>query len=208
MIEELKSIFGSKCSAINVNGEVTEFVNIPSKQLKFCEAVNYSFDIPVKIINENLGCAGARRSLGFDTNNIQLAKNISKNNKFSLSFIMNALNSIPALQDIRHINMGLTKYMEKDSKTDLYIAYVQPGKITAIIHTLTKLNIILSVPPYSLLAVCGNVFVNSYVNRSVSISFGCPESRQYGGIAQDEIVLGLPYEIAQLIIHTNSEFKY
>jgi len=200
MIDELKNIFGSKCSSVNVNSEITEFINIPSKPMKFCEAVKYSFNIPLRLINNNLGCPGARRSIGFDKNDKHLSKTISGKNNIPLSFITDALNLIPALQDIRHINLGLTEYMEKETKPDLYILYVKPDIVTTIMHNLEKHKIMPSIPSYSLLSVCGNVFANCYINRSVSISFGCPESRKHGGIEKDEIVLGLPYKDAKLII--------
>lgn len=142
MITELKNIFGPKYSAININGETTEFMNIPAKPMKFCEAVNHSFNIPVRLINENLGCPGARRGAGFDNND----------------------------------------------------------RITGILHTVAKSKIMPSIPPYSLLSVCGNVFANCYKNQTVSISFGCPESRKYGGIEQDEVVIGFPFKTAKFII--------
>ncbi|MBN2348413.1 MAG: hypothetical protein JXJ22_06230, partial [Bacteroidales bacterium] len=129
MIDKLKNIFGSKCSAININGETTEFINVPSKQMKFCEAVHYSFNIPVRLINENLGCPGARRCIGFDNNDRQLAQTISGNNKIPSSFIMNALNNIPTLHDVRHINLGITGYMEKETRLDLFILYVKPDRV-------------------------------------------------------------------------------
>ncbi len=202
MIDELKNIFGTKCSAININGETTEFMNVPAKPMKFCEAVNYSFNIPVRLINENLGCPGARRCIGFDNNDRQLAQTITGNNKIPSSFIISALNSIPSLHDISHINLGVPGYMKKELTPDLFILYVKPERITRIMHALGKGKIMPSIPPYSLLSVCGNVFANCYINQTVSISFGCPESRKYGGIEQDEIVIGLPFKTAKLIIDT------
>lgn len=67
-------------------------------------------------------------------------------------------------------------------------------------HAMAKQNIIPSIPPYSLLSVCGNVFANSYINQAISISFGCPESRKFGGIGENEVVLGLPFAMAKQII--------
>lgn len=200
MITELKDIFGPKCTAIKVNGEISEFINIPSKPMKFCEAVNYSFNVPIRLNAENLGCLGARRSVGFDKNEKQLAKIIAGNNSIPLSFIVNAFKTIPALRAVRHINLGIQEYMEKDTQPDLYILYILPNRITDILHILARKSIQPSIPPYSLLSVCGNVFSNCYINQSVSISFGCPESRKYGGIEENEIVLGLPYAIAKFIV--------
>ncbi|MDD4109553.1 MAG: hypothetical protein PHH93_12615, partial [Prolixibacteraceae bacterium] len=66
MIDALKGIFGPKCSAIIVNRELHQPINVPTKQLKFCEAVNLSFDALVRVTGENLACLGARRSFGFN----------------------------------------------------------------------------------------------------------------------------------------------
>jgi len=200
MIDELKNIFGPKCSAININGETTEFMNVPAKPMKYCEAVNSSFNVPIRLINENLGCPGARRCIGFNNDDSQLAKTISGNNKIPFPFIIDVLKTIPTLHDIRHINLGITEYMEKETRLDLFILYVKPERITGIMHTLAKNKIMPSIPPYSLLSVCGNVFANCYINQTVSISFGCPESRKHGGIEQDEVVIGFPFKTAKFII--------
>ncbi len=207
MIDKLKYIFGPKCTGVNVNGEITEFINVPSKQMKFCEAINYSFDVPVRFNNENLGCPGARRSVGFDNGDKHLAKIIFENNNIPEQFVRKALTIIPALQGIRHINLGLPEYMEKDTQPDLYILYIHPNAVTAIKHILAKHKIIPSIPPYSLLSVCGNIFANCYINKLVSISFGCPESRKNGGIEKNEVVIGLPFEIAKLIIDSKLNLK-
>lgn len=197
---ELKELFGPKCSAINVNGEITEFINIPIKQMKFCEAVNQSFNIPLRLTNDNTGCPGARRCTGFVHNDNQLSENISSNNKIPIAFILEALRTIPSLNNVRHVNLGMTEEMQKEIKPDLFILYIKPGSATTIMHTLAKHHLMPSIPTYSFLSVCGNVFANCYINRSVSISFGCPESRKHGGIANGEVVLGISYEIAKKIV--------
>lgn len=200
MIDKLKDIIGPKCTAINVNGEISEFINVPSTQLKFCEAVNCSFNIPIKLNNSNLGCPGARRSAGFDSDDLELSKTISGNNNIPVKFIVNALEHISNLDSIRHINLGLTEYMERMINPDLYIAYVKPEFITSIMHKLLRMNIKISIPPSSLLSICGNVFANCYTNQTVSISFGCPESRKHGGVDKDEVIIGFPATIAQNLL--------
>ncbi len=196
MIARLKEIFGNKCSGININEQLTEFINIPSKGMKFCEAVNYSFDIPLRLNNDNLVCPGARRSTGFDRDDRQLGKTISENNNIPLKFVNSALTRIPKLHDIRHINLGMTEYLENGVVPDLFIIYVQPYILNSLIHKLAGKSLHPSIPPYSLLSVCGNVFANSYINQTISISFGCPESRKHGGIEKNELVVGIPYKIA------------
>jgi len=201
MIDELKHILGPKCTAVKVNCDFTEFINLPSKQMKLCEAVNHSFNIPIKINTENLGCPGARRCVGFNKSDAQLSRKIAGNNNISMQFISNALKTIPKICGVKNITFGMTEYMEKESQPDLFILYIQPVLITTIMHNLAKLGITASVPPYSLLSVCGNVFANCYNNNTVSISFGCPESRKHGGIKNNEVVLGLPYKNAMALVN-------
>jgi uncharacterized protein (DUF169 family) len=150
---------------------------------------------------DNLGCPGARRCLGFRNDNVQLATKISDENNIPVKFIRAALGKIPVLKDITHINLGLTECIENDIQPDLYIMYVQPFKITELMHKLSKMALIPSVPPYTFLSVCGNVFANCYLNQKVTISFGCPESRESGGIGKDEIVVGLPFNVAENLLH-------
>ena len=197
MINELKEIFGPKVTAIKVNDKLSDFfINIPLRKMKFCEAVNYSFNVPLQISNQNLICPGARRCLGYDTDDQQLAALIAQNNTIPQNFVEEALLDIPKLNGIRYVNVGMTDYMEKGVEPDLFIVYLKPATITTLMHALAKMGNKLSIKPYSLLSVCGNVFSNCYINGEVTLSFGCPESRKFGGVNSNEVVLGLPYNVA------------
>jgi uncharacterized protein (DUF169 family) len=200
MIEQLKMKFGTKCSAIGVNKEWTGTFQQPSKPLKFCEAVNYSFQESVKLGKQDIGCRGARRSLGFDNDDSALARFISSNNNIPVQFIENALREIPKLKNINNVFLGIDEDMEKKIEPDLYIIYVQPLMVTKLIHNLAKIGIRPFVSSFSLLSVCGNIFSHCYKNNTVSLSFGCPESRKYGGIEKNEVVLGFSSEYALNVI--------
>jgi uncharacterized protein (DUF169 family) len=49
-------------------------------------------------------------------------------------------------------------------------------------------------------AVCGNVAVKAYVTRRISLSFGCEDSRQYGGVPRDRLIVGIPYAQAHKLL--------
>ena len=200
MIDELKKKFGNKCSSIKINGGVMTLGNIPKFPITFCEALNYSFNVPIQIDSKNIGCPGARRSIGFDKDNEKLVKTISENSNIPESFINNALSDIPTLScDVRNINLGMTREMEETHTPDLYIMYVQPSKITEMMHLYAQYKIQPSIPTYSLLSICGNVFANSYVNQLISISFGCLESRKNGGVDDNEVIVAVPYQYAKYL---------
>lgn len=191
----IKQIFGHKCTAININGESVSSINVSSREVTLCEAVDLSFKIPLRITGENLICQGAKRSVGFEKNDNQLINEIAGNSNVSESYISNALKTISCLSGIRHINLGLTEAMFKDLRPDLFIMYVQPHIITDLMHNLAKKEIRPFIAPFSFLSICGNILANCYVNKVVSISFGCPESRNKGGIGKEEVVVGLPAKI-------------
>lgn len=48
-----------------------------------------------------------------------------------------------------------------------------------------------------IMAVCGSAVVNSYVNHTISLSFGCPDSRQYGGIRPEQLVVAMPADLLE-----------
>jgi len=206
MITSLKNIFGSKCSAININGIPDIEVPLPDKPVKLCESVYRSFSEPVCITNETVGCPGARRSLGFDKADRALAEIINENNGIPIPFIRDALQFIPKLEGIKRINLGLTDYFATRLKPDLYIVYALPAKVTALMHFLAKNNIKPTIRPFSLLSVCGNVFSNTLKNQAVSISFGCPESRKSGGVEENEVVIGMPAKVVKLVTENFSLF--
>ena len=41
-------------------------------------------------------------------------------------------------------------------------------------------------------ATCGNVLVKSFLTNRISLSLGCPTSRELGFISDDELVVGIP----------------
>jgi len=192
MIDELIKRYGRKCSSINVDGPAE--INAPMGNMKFCEAVSHSFDSPVRIFNLNLGCPGARRALGFDKDINTLSKTISVKNNIPENFVFDALKNIPAAgKSIGHVNLGLDKALERKLRPDLFIMYVKPHLITKMMHILAAQKIRPVISDYSFLSICGNVFASTYFNQAVSISFGCPESRKFGGVDDDEVIVGIPY---------------
>jgi uncharacterized protein (DUF169 family) len=211
MIDKLKTRFGNKCSGIKINPPVINPINIPSKSLKFCEAVSYSFKVPIQINKNNLVCPGARRNLGFDKEDDKFASTISFNTGIPLNFILSSLKKIPIIREnVYNIILGITEEMEKFVQPDVFIIYTQPYVIMQIIHEYARKEIRPDISPYSLLSICGNVFIRSYQDENINITFGCPESRKFGGVDNEEIVIGIPYEMALHIemekdtVHNNS----
>ncbi len=199
MITKLSALLSDRCTSVKVNAKSGSGFFIPEKQLKFCEAVNISFQSPVQINQKNLGCPGARRSLGFDNDDQVLAEIISENTGIPENHVLQTLSSIPIFKpQIKHINLT-AKENTISELPDAFILYVHPSKITFLMQLFAKHNIQVTIPPYSLLSICGNVFANCILNNTVSISFGCPESRQHGGVNTNEVIVGIPCDLARIL---------
>ncbi|MFP4042700.1 MAG: DUF169 domain-containing protein [Bacteroidales bacterium] len=202
MINQMKSIFGNKCTGIKLNTGEYKFLNKPAMQMKFCEAVNYSFTVPIELKRGKIECPGARRSLGIDREDNQLTKIISENTQIPVSYIKNGLANIPVLKNpISNITFGITEEMEDELRPDVFIAYTSPEQIMKFMHQAACLKIQPKIPPYSLHSICGNVFSRVYEDNVISISFGCPESRKYGGVDANEAIIGIPYDLFNLFLN-------
>ncbi|MFO7874841.1 MAG: DUF169 domain-containing protein [Bacteroidales bacterium] len=200
MIDKLMYLYGPKCTAVNVNGEFNDVINVPCKQMTLCEAVNCSFKLPLRIHEGNLSCIGARRSMGFFHDIDKHVQTIAGNNNMPERFVRKALQNIPVLENIRHINLGIQEYSEHEDFVDLYILYVSPAMVTQILYRLAQEGLRAHISPFFFLSVCGNVLANTYSRQVTSISFGCPDSRVCGGIESHEVVVGIPNKVAKRLV--------
>jgi len=204
MINDLKKYFNTyKCTGIKINDFSGYIVNSPSTELRFCEALSYSFNIPLLMNEQNMGCRGAERNLGFRKDNDEdLGLHIFNNTGISIELVREMLANTSIIKDqITNLALGITEEMEKTYKPDFFIVYTSPLRSMQFIHHLAKiLGVRPFIAPYSLLSICGNVFARGYNRGNVCISFGCPESRKYGGVDMDEVIIGIPGEMATRLI--------
>jgi uncharacterized protein (DUF169 family) len=194
MISLLKRRFGSKCLGLKVNYN-KDIAYSPIKPIRFCEAVNDAFKTPLLFDPQNLICIGGRRSLGLLLDDKELAQHISAESGIALQTAKRALNEIPKMNTpIHNVLMGIDENLEKEVQPDLYILYISPKEFMDLSRDyILKTNEFPIVKPFSFLSVCGNVFISTFKSANMSVSFGCPESRSYGGVKDNHVVVGLPY---------------
>ena len=193
MINQLKELFGPRCTGIKMNGESENFLNQPNKKMKFCEAVNHSFKVPLRIVNDNMVCPGARRALGFERDNGDLVAKIAEHTEVPVSYIRKTMQEVPVVPvHIDHLIMGVTAEMEKEITPDVYIVLTKPARIMQLIQILARQEAKPHFLPFCLHSICGSIFSKSYVENDILVSFGCPDSRRYGGVRDDEVVVGIP----------------
>ena len=204
MLNEIKEYFGTrKCTSLQINCPSDEIINIPSKKIRFCEAVQYSFDVPLLINMHNIGCVGAARNLGFHKkSDDELTLLISENTGIPRNYVREMLQDTPPIKiSLDNIYLGITEKMEEHYIPDFYIVYTTPDKILQLIHERARKKLKrLFISSHSLLSICGNVFVHGYNSGDLCVSFGCPESRKYGGVAKNEVIVGFPGSITHELL--------
>lgn len=200
MISLLKKKYGYKCTGIKLNYNGT-CVNTPSTKMRFCEAVNHSFNVPLLLKTSSLSCKGSQRSMGLLKSNCELITHLANESNMSKPMVSSALADILAFPEpIENVYLGIQPEMEEMIRPDLFILQIKPRETMDLIRLYSaKTNSFPIIKPYTFLSVCGNVLVGSLQQKQMSISFGCPESRRYGGIDDENVIVGIPYDLCNLL---------
>jgi uncharacterized protein (DUF169 family) len=194
MITELKEKLGPDCMGLKINYH-GEFHQTPKRKLRFCEAVSQAFDYPFLLLPENLACMGSMRSIGILKDDSLLVKQIRKESKIDYPVIQYALKNIPHFNEpLKNILMGMDENLEKEVQPDMFIVFLTPARIMNLMKEYAlKVKQFPAIKPYIFLSICANVFVSTYQSQIMNISFGCPESRKYSGLSNQNLVAGIPY---------------
>ncbi len=196
--KKLSQISGSDWVAIKFEKQIP--VN-DIEPMRFCEAVYRAQNKRISLSLPNVCCDGAKRCFGWLKNNdVKLAKRLSEKTGMDQDVAYELIRSVPVLNEkITGISLG------KDIQGDVYLSYASPESAMKLIRywqkmTSQNLNTEIS----GIMSVCGNVAVKSFLEQKISISFGCPDSREYGAIEKEQLVIGLPHNIASSICSIGS----
>ena len=199
VVDAFQRLFGSRWTGVTFYFEELPTANEHSlKDIRFCEAIKKSLVHPVLLRPEDLNCHGARYVFGWDeTVKAEMVKKFHHQEGFSESQAEEVVQNLPKINgSIKGIGLNL-----KNSLPDLLLSYLQPGQIMTLlrsyhVHFGKDLNVGLS----SVVSVCGHVAVEAFVKKQIALSFGCRDSREYGGITRDRVAIGVPAELARTLL--------
>lgn len=194
IVDEFQMKFGSRWTGVKFffGDPLAEGRYFP-KETRFCEAIGQSWSSNNLLARGCINCMGANYVFGWEENirdnvieNFQRKRNISSKDAASI------VKALPKME-VAPIAIGLNG----EEPPDLLVAYIQPQQFMKVLHVYHRVfgdKLKLELSGYA--AVCGNVAVNTYLHKKISLSFGCEDSRQYGGISRDRVVVGIPYALA------------
>jgi len=162
---------------------------VPREPLRFCEAVCQARRGYVDLLPETIRCEGAKRAFGWTLDEEEgLALHLSEKTGIDAARARELVRQVPVLADLyAGIRVG------NCADPDVLVTYVRPEAAMRLIRLWeTATGHSLHADISSIMAVCGNAVVKAHVSQSISVSFGCPDSRQYGGIQPEELVVAVP----------------
>jgi len=194
IIKKLESNIGGRWTGITFHREDVNHKKVIARPMRFCEAIKESSTGPITLNKDLLSCPGALRSFGWSTNgDNQLAENMAKKNGTTKEIALGLIKNVPLFKEsISAITIGGSE------SPDVIVSYSQPTAVMSLLYSWQMVKgIDFEVDLSSVMAVCGNVAAGAYQLDKVCLSFGCPESRQYGTIGRDRLIIGFPTHIIE-----------
>lgn len=136
-------------------------------------------------------CAGALYALGLDPSP-ELATRLGAElfREGRSTTLGSAVNMVRAL---RRIPSCTALSLARGGTGDVCVAYLSPHLVMRLVQAYHRL--LDETPDFlcsSLAPVCGVATAQTHVTGRLSLSFGCTDSRRFGGIGDNEIVVGIP----------------
>jgi uncharacterized protein (DUF169 family) len=198
MVDEFQRTFGSRWTGVNFFfADPPRGARYFPKETRFCEAIGRSWSSNNLLARGCINCMGANYVFGWEENIRDKAiEDFHRKRGISLKEAASIVQGLPRME-VAPTAIGLNG----EGKPDLLAAYLQPQqfmRLLTVYHQIfgKKLKVELS----GFAAVCGNVAVKAYLTKKISLSFGCEDSRQYGGISRDRLIVGIPYALAHKLL--------
>jgi len=185
----LKQEFGGLWTGVALHYEAVPADTPIEHEMRLCEAVARSFVQPIVLPAQRIGCPGARRALGLLDDDLALARRISEKAGVPLDTLRKALAETPCLTTpITAVSLG-----PNHDQSEVVVGYVQPKEAMNLLRRWQVcFGQVPVVPLSSFLAICAWVVVRARKLDEICVSLGCLDSRQFGGIGSDTLVVGMP----------------
>ena len=167
------------------------------RDVKFCQAVRIAHDQHVLLDKDSITCKGARYALGFEKETKEEIVNTIKFKRgVSQEIAEQLVDNIPRMRNSSYRYIALNV-----DDPDILIFYIIPKRFMEFLKIYQRTGNSLEVKLSSITAMCGDVAVQTYLTRKICISFGCDDSREYGEVADEELIVGIPKEKIERLMH-------
>jgi uncharacterized protein (DUF169 family) len=168
--------------------------------VRFCEAVSKAASNPLLLFPGAVSCPGAEYVFGWKRDDALRSKilgELMRRRGLGQVAANKIISQVPTFKQ-PPVAIGLNA----SETPDLIIAFCRPVtamKFVELWQTAFRGRNLFS-NLSSVLSVCGNVAVGCYLHGAFSMSFGCDNSREFGGIGEERLALGLPYSLVEKLL--------
>ena len=198
-IQKLQATIGGHWHGVSFfNGEGNFPKDVEFRQTaRFCEAVDLAVVHKMIVKPEEFTCPGARYAFGgmIDIKKTMIDKMINQKG-YSPDYAVRLLEQTPHLQ-----KMPETLGFNCVDEPDILISRLQPEQVMSLVQLYhIKLRRPFRTEISSIISACGNVAVRAYEHQDMALSFGCDDSRAFGGMSRDRLYVGMAYLLAKELI--------
>lgn len=193
--EFLEKHFGGWWCGVKFGRNEGHSAPLASHRMRFCEAVTASRIRPIILTPKLMTCPGGARSLGWNNGRETIAKTMAEKAGMDVDIARKVIENSPRMKAVADVvTVGTYK------TPDIVISYAQPEVAMKVIREWQALSGgLLPMHVSGFMSVCGAVAARSFCTGRICISFGCPDSREYGKIGRDRLVIGIPMrQVARL----------
>jgi len=163
--------------------------------MRLCEAVARSLSEVIILPAERIVCPGARRSLALGNGDKELARKMANESGIALAAAHRAVGDTPRLTTPPAALM-----LGQQESPDVIIGYIWPYMAMNLIRRWQQVHGTgPTVELASFMAICGHVLVGAYKLQQLRLCFGCRESRKYGEVENETLVVGMSHSLATLL---------
>lgn len=167
------------------------------ESIRLCDAIIESFKRDILLPSDRISCEGARRSLGLTRDEKAVVARLAEHAEIPVNVAERVVGTIPRLAEgVTGLELGRLE------SPDIVVSYTNPESTMKMIRTWQLENG--SGPIVELttfMAVCGNVMAAAYVKDQISITLGCPTSRDHELVEKETLIIGMPFGIAGSIVN-------
>lgn len=198
LIRRCQQVFGGRWVGIKFYHDALPAGDLALvKGIRFCEAVTRAYVSPVMLTRDGLDCNGASYIFGWNPAAArEMIRRLHEEARFPLEYAQGVVKGLPVLNgDLKGVGLNV------EGNPDVLLSYLQPEQVMKLIRLYEiRFSQRLSVELSSVVAVCGNVAAKAYLTGEPALSFGCNDSRAYGAIPRDRVVVGLPRKVAEILL--------
>lgn len=193
--EACEGLCGASWTGVSFLDALPPLLEAPSACPRLCGAIGQAFQKCMLIDLHALDCPGGLRSVGLPIDDDKMAEEMASRAPMPVGHARKIVRTTPRLkQSACYMTMGHIEH------PDILVSYLSPESAMKLLRRWQQVfGRRLKTDLSASTAVCATA-VGAYLNKELLFSFGCPDSREYGGIAPHQLVAALPVSLATRLI--------